>query len=267
MIASALRSNGFKVTMSTSQTSQTDGSRGGASGIGAASSYDATMQAEMNRAPKFASLSTNPGGSLCVEDCIPGFAAGIGNKLSSALVEGGKESVSVGVVAVGSVAGGIIVAAIARTGFAGVSAYMAGDVIGAKIAVAELGSLGAALATDGAVTAPAVAGLKGSAAPATKSMTTLFRAVTESEFQQVQRTGAFEAGKNSLEGKWFAEAAEHARKWGDIMNGSGNSRILKVQVPADQADKFFKSGNLDGIGPARYGELDQLKGALITEAE
>jgi hypothetical protein len=39
---------------------------------------------------------------------------------------------------------------------------MAGDVIGAKIAVAELGSLGAALATDGAVTAPAVAGLKGS---------------------------------------------------------------------------------------------------------
>ncbi len=92
---------------------------------------------------------------------------------------------------------------------------------------------------------------------------TLFRAVTQGELNQVQRTGTFEAGPNSLGGKWFAETLEHARQWGDAMNGKGASTILEVQLPRSQADRLMRMERLDGIGPARYGELDQLRNATI----
>ena len=39
---------------------------------------------------------------------------------------------------------------------------------------------------------------------------TLYRAVSEGEFQQLMRTGKFEATPSSLEGKFFAESAEDA---------------------------------------------------------
>jgi len=95
--------------------------------------------------------------------------------------------------------------------------------------------------------------------------TTLFRAVTNGELNQVRATGGFEAGTNSLGGKWFAETADDAVKWGDAMNGSGSSTILEVQLPRAQADQLMRVERLDGIGPARYGELDQLQGAKIKE--
>jgi hypothetical protein len=89
--------------------------------------------------------------------------------------------------------------------------------------------------------------------------------VTEAELKQIRAIGKFEAGSNSLGGKWFAESADHARRWGEVMNGRGNSTILRVDLPKSQADQFMRMERLDGIGPARYGELDQLNGALIRE--
>jgi len=68
---------------------------------------------------------------------------------------------------------------------------------------------------------------------------------------------------NSLGGKWFAETIDHARQWGDVMNGKGISTILEVQLPRSQAEQFMRLERLDGIGPARYGEIEQLKGATI----
>jgi hypothetical protein len=93
--------------------------------------------------------------------------------------------------------------------------------------------------------------------------TTLYRAVAQAELKQIQATGTFEAGANSLSGKWFAETADHARQWGNIMNGDNTSTIIKVQLPRNQADQLMRLERLDGIGPARYGELDQIRGATI----
>ncbi len=56
-ITAAFSNSGFKVTQGSSQTSQTDGSRGGASSVGAASSYDAAMQSEVNSSPQIADMS------------------------------------------------------------------------------------------------------------------------------------------------------------------------------------------------------------------
>jgi uncharacterized protein RhaS with RHS repeats len=92
---------------------------------------------------------------------------------------------------------------------------------------------------------------------------TLYRAVTQAELKQIQLTGKFEAGANSLGGKWFAESASHARQWGNAMNGKGESTILEVQLPRGQADQLMRLEKLDGIGPARYGELGQLHDAVI----
>lgn len=94
--------------------------------------------------------------------------------------------------------------------------------------------------------------------------TRLFRAVTQGEIDSIKANGGFSAGTNSLGGKWFAESAADAQRWGDLMNGEGNSIILRVDLPTSQADQLMRYPRLDGIGPARYGELDQLNGAKIT---
>ncbi len=56
-ITAAFASSGYSVTQGSSQKSQTDGSRGGASEVGAASTYDAAMQAEVDRSPQIADMS------------------------------------------------------------------------------------------------------------------------------------------------------------------------------------------------------------------
>lgn len=96
-----------------------------------------------------------------------------------------------------------------------------------------------------------------------KGTTALYRAVTQAELRQIQITGGFEAGVNSLGGKWFAETVDHARQWWNMMNGNGISTIIQVRLPSSQADRLMRIERLDGIGPARYGKLDQLNEAII----
>lgn len=62
-----------------------------------------------------------------------------------------------------------------------------------------------------------------------------------------------------------AESVEDATKWGNALNGSGNSRIVGVEIPKSTADTLQRWERLDGIGPARYGELDQLHNVIIKE--
>jgi hypothetical protein len=52
---------------------------------------------------------------------------------------------------------------------------------------------------------------------------TLYRAVSEGEFQQLMRTGKFEAVPSSLEGKFFAESAEDAAVGRDAGGGKSLS--------------------------------------------
>ena len=100
---------------------------------------------------------------------------------------------------------------------------------------------------------------------AARGTVVLYRAVSEAEALSIGATGTFSAGPSSLGGKWFAESVAHARQWGDVLNGPGLSRILEVTLPRSVADKLLRLERLDGIGPARYGELDQLNEAVIRE--
>jgi hypothetical protein len=93
--------------------------------------------------------------------------------------------------------------------------------------------------------------------------TTLFRAVSHAEFEQIMKTGTFQAGRNSVGGKYFAESAEDAARWGEKLEGKGNFKIIDAQIPTVKANELMRWERLDNIGPARYAELDQLRGATI----
>ena len=62
-----------------------------------------------------------------------------------------------------------------------------------------------------------------------------------------------------MEGKWFATSGEHADQWGNVLNG-GDGLTVHADVPRSVADQLYlHSGKLDGIGPARYADADQLE--------
>ena len=92
---------------------------------------------------------------------------------------------------------------------------------------------------------------------------TLYRAVSAGEFQQLMQTGEFEVIPSSLEGKFFAESAEDAAQWGEMLEGASNYRIVEVELPTSVAKSLLRWEKLDGIGPARYGELHQLQNAVV----
>jgi hypothetical protein len=92
---------------------------------------------------------------------------------------------------------------------------------------------------------------------------TLYRAVREGESQQLMRTGKFEATPRSLEGKFFAESAEEAAQWGEMLEGASHYRIMEVALPAGVAKSPLRWDKLDGIGPATYGEMPQLQDAVV----
>src|SRR5262245_49175113 len=96
---------------------------------------------------------------------------------------------------------------------------------------------------------------------------TLYRAVSEGEFQQLMRTGKFEAVPSSLEGKFFAESAEDAAWWGEMLEGASRYRIVEIALPASVAKSVFRWEKLDGIGPARYSELPQLKDVVVRPTQ
>ena len=92
---------------------------------------------------------------------------------------------------------------------------------------------------------------------------TLYRAVSEVEWQQLMRTGKFEAAPSSLEGKFFAESVQDAAQWGEMLEGASRYRIVEVDLPTSMANRLLRWEKLDGIGPARYGELYQLHDAVV----
>lgn len=92
---------------------------------------------------------------------------------------------------------------------------------------------------------------------------TLYRAVNEVEYQQLIRTGKFAVVLSSLEGKFFAESAEDAAQWGERLEGAGNYRIVEVEFSISVAENLLRWEKLDGIGPARYGELHQLQDTVV----
>jgi hypothetical protein len=97
-------------------------------------------------------------------------------------------------------------------------------------------------------------------------VTTLFRAVGFKEIEQIRTTGRLETVSWSLSGKSFAETPEHATRWGELLEGHGKYIVVKAELSSEVADTLFRIERLDGIGPARYVEADQLdKVRLVGE--
>jgi hypothetical protein len=106
----------------------------------------------------------------------------------------------------------------------------------------------------------AIVGILTHGAGTTAEMTTLYRAVSEAEYEDLAANQIFRAGPNSIEGgKFFAESAEDAAAWGKELQGPGNFRIIGVEFPKSAADTFMRWQRLDSIGPARYATFDQLQ--------
>lgn len=61
----------------------------------------------------------------------------------------------------------------------------------------------------------------------------------------------------TMSGKWFSDSAEGAARHGDALHGPGRYRIIEADV-ADNAPSLFQKPNLDGRGPARWLDIEDL---------
>jgi hypothetical protein len=91
-------------------------------------------------------------------------------------------------------------------------------------------------------------------------MISLFRAVSDAEWADIQSCGDFRVLAHTLQGKWFAETQVHATTWGQrFYHVLGEAFVVvEVEVPTDVADDLFHCPNLDNIGPARFADLGQV---------
>ena len=93
----------------------------------------------------------------------------------------------------------------------------------------------------------------------------LYRAISHAEYESLQSEGLFQEGPNSMSGKWFAESLEHAHAWGKHMTFDPSYVVVELLLEDDVARDLFRIEFLDGIGPARYAEIDQLTSATILD--
>jgi hypothetical protein len=93
----------------------------------------------------------------------------------------------------------------------------------------------------------------------------LYRAVCLKEFEDISANGKFRSIPGSLEGKWFAETLHDAKVWGRLLFGTEPFRVVSATVPLQIATAFFRLDRLDNIGPARFGDSDQLGSAVIIQ--
>lgn len=88
----------------------------------------------------------------------------------------------------------------------------------------------------------------------------LYRAVGPLELADLQTRDEFRPGPPSFQGKWFAESASDAARWGRrFYQFTGDPfHLVVVEVPTSVADNLFRVANLDRIGPARFADVDEL---------
>lgn len=76
----------------------------------------------------------------------------------------------------------------------------------------------------------------------------------------IAATGRLRPAPNGFEaGKYFAESAGDATKWGTALEGVGGFRIVEVVFTAAAAARFMRYARLDGIGPARYALFEEME--------
>ncbi|WP_214086380.1 MULTISPECIES: hypothetical protein [Photorhabdus] len=87
----------------------------------------------------------------------------------------------------------------------------------------------------------------------------LYRGMHLDEYNQLKGTGKWAVGHGTMEGKWFAQSYGDAVTWGNKMGHGGSSfQVVQINVPDDIAKNMHFDPKLDGIGPARYAQLEQL---------
>ncbi len=87
----------------------------------------------------------------------------------------------------------------------------------------------------------------------------LYRGVSIAEYDDLMIDGKWKVGSGTMEGKWFAESYKDAVTWGNKMgHGGEHFQVVQIDVPDDIAEKMHMDPRLDGIGPARYGELTDI---------
>lgn len=97
---------------------------------------------------------------------------------------------------------------------------------------------------------------------------TLYRAVCLAEYQDLRRTRRFGTVPGSLEGKWFATTHDDAVAWGKLFARiSGEFRIIRAIFPRTLAERFQYRPRLDGIGPAYFADMDQLRDFVMDMEE
>src|SRR5262245_53135076 len=98
--------------------------------------------------------------------------------------------------------------------------------------------------------------------PTAGRLINLYRAVSYPELVDIVQTCGFHRAPPSNQGKWFAESPADAARWGRRFYQMGGPpfHLVEVEMPVDVADQMFRLPNLDGIGPARYADIDQLPG-------
>ena len=102
-------------------------------------------------------------------------------------------------------------------------------------------------------------GLGAAESAVSPGFTRSYRAVSPAEFDDIMKTGRFNVGPNSVEGKYFADTLEGVVKHGDTLQGAGKYRIVEADLP-NNAPSLYTWPNLDGYGPARYIHVDDLNG-------
>ncbi|MEI8366946.1 MAG: hypothetical protein WCJ31_00820 [Planctomycetia bacterium] len=115
----------------------------------------------------------------------------------------------------------------------------------------------AAKGADDVVEAVGARGVRPTGTPVPRQHTRVFRAVGEDEYHDIVSTGRLREGPNSLEGKWFADSLDGAIAHGKALFPDGRFRLVEVDVP-DDAPSLFRQPNLDGRGPARFVQNDDL---------
>jgi hypothetical protein len=96
--------------------------------------------------------------------------------------------------------------------------------------------------------------------------TRVYRAVGEAEYRDILRSLRFRQGPNSAEGKWFADSLDGARAHGQALYPDGPFYFIEADVP-DDAPSLFRFSDLDGYGPARFLEIDDLRDVVPRPLE
>ncbi len=102
--------------------------------------------------------------------------------------------------------------------------------------------------------------------PVPPGHTRVYRAVSAAELADIVETGKMRQGPNSMEGKWFADSPEGAEAHGVALSGGDPYCLIEADVP-DAAPSLYKVENLDGRGPARYLDIDDLKDVVPRALE